>query len=528
MDHLSQARALLPLTTQLAVVPWGLGFIACIVITGWATSRKPVREAIAAPDEPWHQKAALVHRARIAARVPGLVALLLPIVGGAARYAAEKTLFGRQQFFEWLAFGFLGMILCGLVARPQLRSLRSPGIDAGGVRGALAQFVMMRFTLVPLCGFICAGLLLSGTPWAWLCFAAAAGSVLFASWIGYAILKVSGLAGPADERLRRAVEAAQVRTGVRAREVLSVPFPSANAFALPGVGVIAFTHSTLELFNEAEIEAVAAHELDHVRRSSSFLATRLLLLVAITPLVLLGTGTIPFGLLSSLGALAFVIIALRTSRMIRRRLEVHADHAGEHSREGEETYARALEKLYRANRVPAVIGRRGLTHPELYDRMKAAGVDPGYPRPTPLKPAKPVLIAVGCGVYLAIFAIKAISPMQAESDAELIQQIALSGGTADEVRQLAWFRATANNYPEAVVFAKAVETLEPGNPTNTLAVAKYELALGHCELASEITEHPEIVSAGVGTPSQKKKRWQQIQNLRRDLQDAQCADTPGE
>jgi len=44
------------------------------------------------------------------------------------------------------------------------------------------------------------------------------------------------------------------------------------------------------------------------------------------------------------------------------------------------TYARALERLYQINQMPAVMpGKR--THPNLYDRLLAAGVTPAYPRP---------------------------------------------------------------------------------------------------------------------------------------------------
>ena len=40
-----------------------------------------------------------------------------------------------------------------------------------------------------------------------------------------------------------------------------------------------------------------------------------------------------------------------------------------------------LEKIYEANLVPVVLGAKRTTHPELYDRLVAAGVTPEYYRP---------------------------------------------------------------------------------------------------------------------------------------------------
>ena len=45
------------------------------------------------------------------------------------------------------------------------------------------------------------------------------------------------------------------------------------------------------------------------------------------------------------------------------------------------TYARALERIYETNQMPAVMRSNRTIHPHLYDRMLAAGVTPQYPRP---------------------------------------------------------------------------------------------------------------------------------------------------
>ena len=55
------------------------------------------------------------------------------------------------------------------------------------------------------------------------------------------------------------------------------------------------------------------------------------------------------------------------------------------------TYARALEKIYEANLLPVVL-REKRVHPDLYDRLVAAGATPAYARPKP--PPREFLAAV--------------------------------------------------------------------------------------------------------------------------------------
>jgi hypothetical protein len=65
----------------------------------------------------------------------------------------------------------------------------------------------------------------------------------------------------------------------------------------------------------------------------------------------------------------------------RRRMEVRADVFGSSVYEDKSIYARALAKLYQANEIPAVMPRKRMPHPHLYDRMVVAGVTPEFPRP---------------------------------------------------------------------------------------------------------------------------------------------------
>jgi hypothetical protein len=65
----------------------------------------------------------------------------------------------------------------------------------------------------------------------------------------------------------------------------------------------------------------------------------------------------------------------------RQRMEVRADDFGNRVPQDKGSYARALAKLFQANQLPAVMPRKRMAHPHLYDRRLVAGVSPDVPRP---------------------------------------------------------------------------------------------------------------------------------------------------
>ena len=77
------------------------------------------------------------------------------------------------------------------------------------------------------------------------------------------------------------------------------------------------------------------------------------------------------------------ILALVLFTRLYRRMEVRADAAARACEAAPGTYARALERIHEANRVPIVIASRKHKYPELYDRLVEAGAPPDYPRPVP-------------------------------------------------------------------------------------------------------------------------------------------------
>jgi hypothetical protein len=87
-------------------------------------------------------------------------------------------------------------------------------------------------------------------------------------------------------------------------------------------------------------------------------------------------------------------------------MEVRADVYGSRVHEDKGIYARALAKLYQANEMPAVMPRKRMAHPHLYDRMLVAGVTPDFPRPD--RPARwgtwpgVLLVAVNMAGFLSL------------------------------------------------------------------------------------------------------------------------------
>jgi predicted Zn-dependent protease len=67
------------------------------------------------------------------------------------------------------------------------------------------------------------------------------------------------------------------------------------------------------------------------------------------------------------------------TRMEKRADGIASNHEGDAG-----TYARALEKAYRFNLTPVVLRKENKgVHPDLYDRLVAAGITPSYARPEP-------------------------------------------------------------------------------------------------------------------------------------------------
>jgi Zn-dependent protease with chaperone function len=160
--------------------------------------------------------------------------------------------------------------------------------------------------------------------------------------------------------------------------------PASNAFASIFRQEVGFTSRFLETHPEAEIAAVTAHELGHLTESRWARAGRMVTAFMLFPMVFMQPATSAFGLRGMLLVLLPCFALLWFRGKLTRRMEVRADKLAVDGAGEGAIYARALARLYETNQLPAVMPKRSrMPHPDLYDRMTAAGVTPDFPKPAP-------------------------------------------------------------------------------------------------------------------------------------------------
>jgi hypothetical protein len=233
------------------------------------------------------------------------------------------------------------------------------------------------------------------------------------------------------------VRALSERKKVKVAAVYELATHEVNAFAVPGRRLVIFTGGALATLDDAELEAVAAHELGHLTEARAVCWLRMLRSVLLFPLAAVRPLVNDLGSWPAAGAGIAVFFALRALNVSSRQLESRADHVA--AGEGAGDYARALEHLYEANLVPAVL-QRPRTHPDLYDRLVAIGHTPRYPRPAPPDTPPVSVLAVLAMTLTLVFAHRGVwayaTTNGVRSEVARVALIAFGGGH-DEVGALA-------------------------------------------------------------------------------------------
>lgn len=491
---LAAARALLPFWlpfASLLALPFGFaaGWLAARVLTPFA-----YRRVLAARDAHWTERARLAWPAR---KWASLALIAIPSVIGAlaAHLGGPLSHLGRGE--AGLLGGAAALIGCALGMWPAARRLH--GESTGGPGRFLASSFSLLFVRAPHVvvaaviaslmpprltghGAEAAALLALGTI---LVFAAAFGG-------GLAAGRLLGFFRDAGARLRQAVAAAAARAGVAPPSAVVMVCHLPVAFAIPLRRILVFSDAALALLDDAELEAVAAHETGHLTESRSVTLQRVAGLLVFTLLMaapsLAGEGgrTAFFAVLFTLLAL---VAAGAFSRRTAREMETRADaHAAAHAR-APGVYAAALEKIHEAALVPAVFRKRNATHPDLWDRMAAAGAPPAWPKPaapasggagrfTLVFACALVFVAAEAGFARALPAISRRSPLAA---------VALTGGEAWPVSELARARAAGGRAGDAVVLYRAAFALD-GRPGHLANAAFVENRVGRCAEARALAE----------------------------------------
>jgi Zn-dependent protease with chaperone function len=211
----------------------------------------------------------------------------------------------------------------------------------------------------------------------------AAAFVVFISMGGFVRLgRCLGVLVAPPERLATVAASAAATAGVPLRAAWLARVGFANALALPLSRQIVVNAPALALFDDPELAAVCTHELGHLAEGSWASLSRMATVFAVISLSALPPLWGSFGARAALLLIVLVIMILCAWPFVSRKLEHRSDETAHRHQALPGTYARALEKLYEHELMPAEAPGRG-SHGHLYDRLKAAGVVPDYPRPAP-------------------------------------------------------------------------------------------------------------------------------------------------
>jgi hypothetical protein len=260
-----------------------------------------------------------------------------------------------------------------------------------------------------------------------------------------------------------------------------------NAVAVARPPSILATDGALETLDDAELEAICAHEVAHLRESRTHLARRLLGAAVLLPLI-------PSKILMAYSPPAWCVLLglglwlLRGHRAWERRMEARADLGARDLGVDPIIYARALEKGYAANLIPAVLPSPG-THPNLPDRQESVGATPASHNPAKV-PVWRVLaglvialvIATG-GQRLLGMSFAAVLSGMPEARAWLpatAPRTATVASLLDEALQ----RYNANNRAAALALARRVPADAPDGPDALAFTAQVEAEGGDCDAAA--------------------------------------------
>lgn len=198
-------------------------------------------------------------------------------------------------------------------------------------------------------------------------------------WLG----KITGLMVLAkdSDRLCGIVRQTAERMQVRYHKIWTLRNPLGYAAAFPTTGDLIFSEGLVATHPDEEIAAICAHELAHLTEPRRIVFARVGAAMSWCPLIFIRPMVHAFDFGGVAILLIPMVIASVSVRRLGRKMEERADAVAKENAVEAGVYARALERLYRNNQVPAVMPGKRQIHPHLYDRLLAAGVTPDYPRP---------------------------------------------------------------------------------------------------------------------------------------------------
>lgn len=357
----------------LSAVAYGLGFVSALMVL----------ESLAAR---WRRMTDIhwTERARIAF-VPGSAVLS---VGVAFPFVAG--MFGGVGlgiYVEgWLA-DFPGFLIIWFAAMAgvltvRFRWLREVWGARVTLRSWLGGFLVIALCIVPhLIVVVLVAFCLPENPGWTSAIVIAAGilvTAFFAADGSVLLLRLIGVVKPAREPVRQMVADLAQEMKVPGRlMVFELEWAQVNALAWTVYRAVGFSRPMLDVMTVDELRAVAAHELAHILEPRWVRAVRVahtFVYLPIPPLAIYG------GMAGLIGGAALFFIAIFAFKRFSHALERRADRMESEAIADNEAYMRSMLRLYEANVMPAVMPG-SQTHPHLYDRLLANGVQPDFPRP---------------------------------------------------------------------------------------------------------------------------------------------------
>lgn len=375
-----------------AVVTFGVNWLSLIP---WRRNR----------DKHWTEQARLLFPAMSSARsnlwvIPAILVLAVSLFGpkhstlwyftglAAAIGAYGGTLpMDHEVFPRLFAPGSLRLILLGIA----LRFLLWSGFIGAAVWMPDACNWVTLLIIVIVLG-LWAGMQRGGTLW----FARRFGQLL-----------------PAPERLKKIADETSARMRVPFCEVFVIRSQMAQAVAYVPTRRIGFTERLLEIAPDDEIAAICAHELAHLTESKAVRYTRYVQSLTFIPWLCFNPVIHVFGFLGFMALLLNVVFTPRLFLIVSRKMESRADQLATSQQSDPAIYARALQRLYTDSLMPAVVKTKHKTHPDLYDRLLAAGVTPDFPPPAPAETmaSHGYLFGILLGLMFVLFTLSLLGTM---------------------------------------------------------------------------------------------------------------------
>lgn len=329
------------------------------------------------------------------------LAALLPVLAGTVGSALAILDPGLQRLM--LNFVTVWLATLGGVMTARYRWLREIWGTRVTLRSWLAGCLVILLALIPhLIVTLVLFFLMPDTPDGGAAIVFGGGVLAVAFFLaggGVLLLRLLGVARAAPPALVRMVEQLAQEMSVPGRlTVFQLEWAQVNAIAWPIYRAVGFSRALLDVMGEEEQRAVAAHELAHLLEPRKVRLVRVAHMFAYLPAVPLlkygGAGGI-------LGGYLWIVFMVAGYKRFTRKLEQRADTLECQAIGDRQVYMRSMVKLHQANLTPAVMP--GVqTHPHLYDRLLAAGIQPDFPKPMPPPRGKPFWAAFTAAILVVV------------------------------------------------------------------------------------------------------------------------------